>query len=94
MDDDRKYDVVNIVKTFIDKIDDGELKKRLVGYFNKYKETYEQSAKAISLELKKRDSQNKILVREDSTVDLFSEKSLDNETITPATLTDISYKVS
>lgn len=60
--------------------------------FNKYNETYELSAKAISLELKKRDSQNKILVREDSTVDLFSEKSLDNETITPATLTDIVYK--
>ena len=60
--------------------------------FNKYNETFERSAKAISLELKKRDSQNKILVREDSTVDLFSEKSLDNETITPATLTDIVYK--
>lgn len=42
--------------------------------FNKYNETFERSAKAISLELKKRDSQNKILVREDSTVDLFSEK--------------------
>ena len=60
--------------------------------FNKYNETFEKSAKVISLELKKRDSQNKILVREDSTVDLFSEKSLDNETITPATLTDIVYK--
>ena len=60
--------------------------------FNKYNETFEKSAKVISLELKKRDSQNKILVREDSVVDLFSEKSLDNETITPATLTDIVYK--
>ena len=59
---------------------------------NKYNEGFERSMKAISVELKKRDSQNKVLTREDTTVDLFSEKSLDNETITPATLSDIVYK--
>ena len=60
--------------------------------FNKYSEEYDRSARCISLELKKRDSQNKLLVREDTTIDLFSQKSLDNTPITPATLSDIIYK--
>lgn len=59
---------------------------------NKYNESFERSMKVISVELKKRDSQNKVLTREDTTVDLFSTKSLDNETITPAELIDIVYK--
>ena len=61
---------------------------------NKYNESFERSMKVISVELKKRDSQNKLLTREETTVDLFSEKSLDNEAITPAELIDIVYKES
>lgn len=59
---------------------------------NKYDEGFEKSMLKIEVELKLRDSQNKVLNREDTTVDLFSEKSLDNNAITSPNTIDIVYK--
>lgn len=59
---------------------------------NKYKQTYEVSRKAIENEVKKRDSQNLLLTREDTSVNLFSTKNLDSNDITVVPTTEIYYK--
>lgn len=59
---------------------------------NKYVRKYSKSRWKIDLEVKKRESQNKILTREDITVDLFSDKDLDGNTISPVSSTDVFYK--
>ena len=59
---------------------------------NKYKESYEKSMMKIETEIKKREVQNKFLTREDVSVNLFSEKDLDNLPCDPLVLDDIYYK--
>lgn len=59
---------------------------------NKYKESFDHSRKKIELEIKKRDEQNLLLTREETSVNLFATKDLDENTITPVTSTEILYK--
>lgn len=59
---------------------------------NKYKQGFEESRGYIETEVKKRDSQNLLLVREDISVNLFSTNNLDSNTITEVNSTEIFYK--
>ena len=59
---------------------------------NKYKESYEKSMMKIETEIKKREVQNKFLTREDVSVNLFSEKDLDNLPCDPLVLDDVYFK--
>lgn len=59
---------------------------------NKYKDGFEKSMMAIETELKLRESQSKLLNREDVTVNLFDEKDIDQNDITPVTTFEIGYK--
>lgn len=59
---------------------------------NRYNESFEKSAMKIELEIKKRESQSKLLNREDISVNLFSTKDLDNLDITPVETEEIFYK--
>ncbi len=59
---------------------------------NKYKMVYEQSGRVIELEVKKREAQNKLLTREDVTVNLFAEKNLDDKPIEKVKTEDIILK--
>ncbi len=60
--------------------------------FNKRKEGFEQTMMALEYELIKSESENKLYAREETTVDLFSDKDLDENTITPVTTFNIGYK--
>ena len=46
----------------------------------------------IEVEIKKREFENKFLTREDVSVNLFSEKDLDNNTAPALVLDDVYYK--
>ncbi|WP_372483273.1 hypothetical protein AB9J70_06115 [Elizabethkingia anophelis] len=59
---------------------------------NKVSYQYEKSSQKIVTEIKKRESQNKILSREDTSVNLFSDKNLDNKPITPVATKEIYFK--
>lgn len=59
---------------------------------NKYRRGYEKSMMKIETEIKKREVQNKFLTREDVSVNLFSEKDLDNEDAPPLVLDEIYFK--
>ena len=59
---------------------------------NKYSNKFEKSMMKIETEIKKREVQNKFLTREDVSVNLFSEKDLDNLPCDPLVLDDIYYK--
>lgn len=59
---------------------------------NKVSYQYEKSSKKIVTEIKKRESQNKILSREDTSVNLFSDKNLDNKPISPVATKEIYFK--
>lgn len=59
---------------------------------NKYKEGFEESRGFIETEIKKRDSQNLLLVREDTSVNLFNTTNLDNNQISTVNTTEIYYK--
>ena len=59
---------------------------------NKYSLKYEMSMEKIEVEIKKREFENKFLTREDVSVNLFSEKDLDNNTAPALVLNDIYYK--
>ena len=59
---------------------------------NKYKIKYSQSRKQIETEIKKRDEQNLLLTREETSVNLFATSDLDENIITPIQTTDILYK--
>ncbi|MCL1657396.1 hypothetical protein M2T79_12395 [Elizabethkingia miricola] len=59
---------------------------------NKVSYQYEKSSQKIVTEIKKRESQNKILAREDTSVNLFSDKNLDNKPITPVSTKEIYFK--
>ncbi|MDV4070300.1 hypothetical protein CMT45_01045 [Elizabethkingia anophelis] len=59
---------------------------------NKVSNKYEKSSLKIVTELKKRESQNKMHTREDTSVNLFSDKNLDNKPITPVATKEIYFK--
>lgn len=59
---------------------------------NKYKESYDKSMRKIETEIKKREVQNKFLTREDISVNLFSEKDLDNLPVDPLVPDHIYFK--
>lgn len=59
---------------------------------NKYRRGYEKSMMKIETEIKKREVQNKFLTREDVSVNLFSEKDLDNEDAPALVLDDVFFK--
>lgn len=58
----------------------------------KYSESYEVSMFKIELEIKKSEAQNKLFTREETTVDLFAVKDLDENDIEPVQTFDIGYK--
>lgn len=59
---------------------------------NKYLNTFEKSMMKIETEIKKREVKNKFLTREDVSVNLFSEKDLDNLPVGPLVLEDVYFK--
>ena len=59
---------------------------------NKYSEGFEKSMRKIDIELKKREAQNKFLNREDTTINLFDDKDLDGNPLTPLETFEIGYK--
>lgn len=59
---------------------------------NKVSYQYEKSSQKIVTEIKKRESQNKILSREDTSVNLFSDKNLDNKPVTPLVASEFYFK--
>lgn len=59
---------------------------------NKYVEKFDKSMMKIETEIKKREVQNKFLTREDVSVNLFSEKDLDNLPCDPLVLDDVYFK--
>ncbi|MGG7470765.1 hypothetical protein ACVVIH_20435 [Chryseobacterium arthrosphaerae] len=59
---------------------------------NKYSHTYDKFMFKIETELIKSTSQNKLINRDDVTIDLFADKDLDGNTITPMETFDLGYK--
>ncbi|NAW50785.1 hypothetical protein GNY06_05100 [Elizabethkingia argentiflava] len=59
---------------------------------NKISYQYEKSSQKIVTEIKKRESQNKIFAREDTSVDLARDKNLDGNEISPVETQDILFK--
>lgn len=59
---------------------------------NKYLDEFERSKRKISFEIKKREAQSKFLNREETTIDLFAEKDLDENDIEPIETFTIGYK--
>ncbi|MVW93641.1 hypothetical protein FCL53_16895 [Elizabethkingia meningoseptica] len=59
---------------------------------NKFSRQYEQSSLKIVTEIKKRESQNKIYSREDTSVNLFADKNLDNNPIVPVQTKEVYFK--
>ncbi|WP_278494948.1 hypothetical protein [Chryseobacterium arthrosphaerae] len=58
----------------------------------KYSHTYDKSMFKIETELIKSTSQNKLINRDDVTIDLFAEKDLDEKPITPVETFQLGYK--
>ena len=59
---------------------------------NKYQLTYESSQRVIECEIKKREAQNKFYTREDTTINLFAKKNLDENKIEPIGSREIVLK--
>ena len=59
---------------------------------NKYQLNYENSQRVIECEIKKREAQNKFYTREDTTINLFAKKNLDENTIQPIGSREIVLK--
>ena len=59
---------------------------------NKYQLTYESSQRVIECEIKKREAQNKFYTREDTTINLFAKKNLDENPIQPIGSREIILK--
>ena len=60
--------------------------------FNKFKIGYEKEKKVISTEIRISESASRMANRDDTSVNLFSEKSLDDNTIAKTNYTNIVYK--
>lgn len=59
---------------------------------NKYNHSFDKSMMKIETEIKKREVQNKFITREDVSVNLFTEKDLDNLEVDPLITDQIYYK--
>ena len=59
---------------------------------NKYQLNYESSQRVIECEIKKREAQNKFYTREDTTINLFATKNLDENQIDPIGSQEIVLK--
>ena len=59
---------------------------------NKYQLNYENSQRMIECEIKKREAQNKFYTREDTTINLFAKKNLDENQIEPIGSQEIVLK--
>lgn len=59
---------------------------------NKYQLSYENSQRVIECEIKKREAQNKFYTREDTTINLFAKKNLDENPIQPIGSREIILK--
>lgn len=59
---------------------------------NKYQLNYESSQRVIECEIKKREAQNKFYTREDTTINLFAKKNLDENKIEPIGSREIVLK--
>ena len=59
---------------------------------NKYQLNYESSQRVIECEIKKREAQNKFYTREDTTINLFAKKNLDENSIQPIGSREIVLK--
>lgn len=59
---------------------------------NKYQLNYESSQRVIECEIKKREAQNKFYTREDTTINLFAKKNLDENQIEPIGSREIVLK--
>lgn len=59
---------------------------------NKYQLNYENSQRVIECEIKKREAQNKFYTREDTTINLFAKKNLDENKIEPIGSREIILK--
>lgn len=59
---------------------------------NKYQLNYESSQRVIECEIKKREAQNKFYTREDTTINLFATKNLDENQIDPIGSREIVLK--
>ena len=59
---------------------------------NKYQLNYENSQRVIECEIKKREAQNKFYTREDTTINLFAKKNLDENPIQPIDSREIVLK--
>lgn len=59
---------------------------------NKYQLNYESSQRVIECEIKKREAQNKFYTREDTTINLFATKNLDENPIQPIGSREIVLK--
>lgn len=59
---------------------------------NKYSHSYDKFYFKIEVELIKIESQNKLINRDDVTIDLFAEKDLDENPITPVETFNLGYK--
>ena len=59
---------------------------------NKYQLNYENSQRVIECEIKKREAQNKFYTREDTTINLFAKKNLDENPIQPIGSQEIVLK--
>lgn len=59
---------------------------------NKYQLNYESSQRVIECEIKKREAQNKFYTREDTTINLFAKKNLDENPIQPIGSREIVLK--
>ena len=59
---------------------------------NKYQLNYENSQRVIECEIKKREAQNKFYTREDTTINLFAKKNLDENPIQPIGSREIILK--
>lgn len=60
--------------------------------FNKKNESFDKNYMKIEMELVKNEAVNKMYTREDTTIDLFADKDLDDNNITPVSTFNIGYK--
>lgn len=79
------------------KVKNGDVEYDLLGdgyqlNLNKYSHKFDKSMMKIETEIKKREKENKFITREDVSVNLFSEKDLDNEIAPALVLEDVYFK--
>lgn len=68
------------------------LKDNMEVNLNKYNKSLDNSMSVIEVEIVKSEAQNKLFNREDTTIDLFAEKDLDENPINPIQTFTVGYK--